>query len=365
MARRLGDPAALAYAAAQTISWTHSPVHWQERLRLADEFRHFPFQGVPTRTAGVLLQRGGDIALARGDRAGAEAAWAELRRLAERTRYPYCVLGVLITEGELAILDGRLQAAIETADRLTRRAEEVGALAWGLNFAMFLKIRPLGLLGQGARLDETLHAFRQALGGIDIPGLNAFRVLTFAHAGRSEESLALLEVYLSPDGIGRSAASVDSWSAALYLEAALVLGAREQAARLAGYLEPLADAYADITYACIGRLLGEAAVLNVDTSRARGFYERGLALAQRIRARPETALLHLDLAEVLAPTGTGMGTVLAVGTESASVAGIPDPTAESRTATLEHLSFAIPELEAMGMQPALERAQRLRERLNR
>jgi DNA-binding NarL/FixJ family response regulator len=65
---------------------------------------------------------------------------------------------------------------------------------------------------------------------------------------------------------------------------------------------------------------------------------QALEAAGKIRFRPELALTHLRLAELLVDEG-----------------GVP--------AVLEHLNIAIPELQDMKMQPALERALALREAL--
>jgi DNA-binding CsgD family transcriptional regulator len=82
-----------------------------------------------------------------------------------------------------------------------------------------------------------------------------------------------------------------------------------------------------------GRLLGEAAVLLRQTDDARNFYERAMSVCERLHFRPELAIVHLDLAELL-------------------IGSVPD---EQRIA-VEHLEFAIAEFQQMGMQPFLERA---------
>jgi hypothetical protein len=61
--------------------------------------------------------------------------------------------------------------------------------------------------------------------------------------------------------------------------------------------------------------------------------EEALAFCEQIRHRPDIALCHLDLAELL-------------------LEHYPD----ERDAAIEHLDFAIAELRDMKMQPALERA---------
>lgn len=83
-------------------------------------------------------------------------------------------------------------------------------------------------------------------------------------------------------------------------------------------------------------MLGDAAVVCGDPTAASGYYEQGLQTARSLGHRPETALLHLSLAELLAR----------------------DHAADPR-AVRQQLELAIPALEAMHMRPALERALRL------
>jgi DNA-binding CsgD family transcriptional regulator len=85
---------------------------------------------------------------------------------------------------------------------------------------------------------------------------------------------------------------------------------------------------------CIGRHLGDAAVLVGDRMAARAYYARALEAAGRIRFRPEVALTHLRLAELLLEEADDI----------------------ARSEALAHLDAAIPELREMHMRPALERA---------
>ena len=90
--------------------------------------------------------------------------------------------------------------------------------------------------------------------------------------------------------------------------------------------------------ACIARHLGDAAELVGDRTAARGYYMQALEAAGKIRFRPELALTHLRLAELL----------------------LKEPDAAALSESLEHLNIAIPELRDMKMQPGLERALALR-----
>jgi ATP/maltotriose-dependent transcriptional regulator MalT len=122
------------------------------------------------------------------------------------------------------------------------------------------------------------------------------------------------------------------------LEGATLLEDREAANLLRRKLAPAARFGGESNaFSVVGRVLGDAAVLCGDPTAAHGYYEQGLHTARALGHRPETALLHLSLAELL----------------------IRDHDADSSEAQ-QHLELAIPALEAMHMRPALERAMRLR-----
>jgi DNA-binding NarL/FixJ family response regulator len=131
-------------------------------------------------------------------------------------------------------------------------------------------------------------------------------------------------------------------SLVLLLQAAVVLDEREAAQALAARLACVANltvADSDLC-TCIARHLGDAAVLLGDRAAARTYYAQALESAGRIRFRPEVALTHLRLAELL----------------------LEESDNPARSEALEHLDISIPELRDMHMQPALECAEALRDK---
>jgi DNA-binding CsgD family transcriptional regulator len=74
-------------------------------------------------------------------------------------------------------------------------------------------------------------------------------------------------------------------------------------------------------------------------AQARDFYAQAIGICQKVRFRPELALTHLDLAELL-------------------LTHYPDEQKEA----LEHLQFSMSEFSAMQMQPYLARATELRQK---
>jgi DNA-binding CsgD family transcriptional regulator len=122
---------------------------------------------------------------------------------------------------------------------------------------------------------------------------------------------------------------------AMSLEAAIAVGHRSAATALMTRLDCVAHlSFVPVFTTCIGRHLGDAAVLVGDRTAARAYYAQALEAAGKIRFRPELALTHLRLAELL----------------------LEDADDSARSEALAHLDTAIPELRDMKMLPALERA---------
>jgi hypothetical protein len=124
----------------------------------------------------------------------------------------------------------------------------------------------------------------------------------------------------------------------VWLEASVVLGARERCARLYPRFDGLTGLQTPRRYEFYNaaRILGDAArLLEKPASVAMGHYQRSLDWATKLRFRPEIALSRLGIAEVLL-----------------------EGTVEEQAEAQGHLDFAIDELRAMKMQPSLERALR-------
>ena len=119
------------------------------------------------------------------------------------------------------------------------------------------------------------------------------------------------------------------------LEGAIAVGHRRAASALMARLDCVAHlSFLPVFQTCVGRHLGDAAVLVGDQMAARACYMQALEAAGKIGFRPELALTHLRLAELL----------------------LEDAENSSRSEAQAHLDTAIPELRDMKMQPALERA---------
>ena len=380
LGRRLGDNEALWYAAVGMLNGGPAfaaPDHHQELVELAEEFAQRPRAGVSARTLGGALSFCGHFMLASGERRRAEELWQEAKTLAERTQEPRGLLFSIGNEVTLATLDGRLDAALQAGERLVSRAEELGSPISGLQFRANSTFSALLYLG---RAEEALNQLSQAaqMAGTEVSGFfRAQRVVCLAMLDRrAEAQIALQELRLLWE-IDQPDNDVPTNFLMRLCYAALPLGDRETASLTASRLIPVASLASSLGgTTSVARLLGAAAALLGEPEQARGYYHQALEVCGKIRFRPEIALTHLQLAELLlaeaekgdasplvaahpGPSDVGAGLKPAAPTR-----GPAEPRAEAlRHEALEHLDLSIAEFRDMKMQPSVERALRHKELL--
>jgi DNA-binding CsgD family transcriptional regulator len=343
-ARRLGDSETLFRSAYDLILGT-APQHIAEAVRVAEEATGWPRQGVSARTLGPLLSFSGRLQLEDGKRARAEELWRQLEDLADRTHVVPARRGVLQCDIALATVDGRLEDALALLRRYVEYADESGASVVGRDTALIYLTAPVIYLGRAetwlAAFDEYTRLVPQA------PqawlALVPTRAVCLAHLGRVEEALSVVrplldEVDPTTSGDERATAYL-----VMLLQAAILLGHRAAAVGLSARLACVAHRpyYVGSGSSCVARHLGDAAALVGNRAASRAYYLQALESAGKIRFRPELALTHLRLAELL-------------------IEGDDDG---YRSEALEHLDTAIPELQDMHMQPGLARGLALRVRL--
>jgi DNA-binding CsgD family transcriptional regulator len=344
LARRHGDHEALFRSAGYLLQ-SGPPRRWAERVRLAEESVGWPRKGVSAQTLGRVLFLSGRVQFAQGQRERAEELWRQMDELAERTHAATVGLYVARRDATLAIVDGHLEDALGLVKQFIERAEMSGASVSGQQLGVQLLLAPALYLGHA---DAWLAAFDKYAGlvGLDFQAplyiMLAPRAVCLVQVGRVDEARAVVGSAL--DQIEASGCENEPGIAALthLLQAAVLLEDVGVAQALAARLACIAHlSIVDSEYTCVARHLGDAAVLVGDTVGARAYYAQALEAAGRIRFRPELALTHLRLAELLLEVG--------------------DSHAQSEA--LEHLDVAISELQDMHMQPGLERGLALREKL--
>jgi DNA-binding CsgD family transcriptional regulator len=168
---------------------------------------------------------------------------------------------------------------------------------------------------------------------------NLARAMCLAHLGRVEQARNLIGPQLAQIKTRSSEDETQVYRLLWLLEAAVAIGDRGAAQALIARLACVAHmSIGEGSYTCVARHLGDSAALVGDRAAARAYYVQALETAGKIRFRPELALTHLRLAELL----------------------LQEPDVLVRSEGLEHLEIAIPELRDMQMQPSLEPALALR-----
>jgi DNA-binding CsgD family transcriptional regulator len=344
LARRLDDPETL-FRSAYDLRLAPDPEHWAEGVRLTEEATRWPRLGVSGRTLGWLLSIAGLLQLAEGERAEAEELWRQLEELADRTHVVTVRLCVLQRDAVLAIVDGHLQEALALLKQLVEYADESGASVRGRDAVLLFLVAPVLYLGQAekwlATFDEYTRLIPQASQAYS--AFAATRAVCLAHLGRLEEALTVIGPQLDEIDSEAGADERPVPTLVMLLQAAVLLRHRAAAAGLGARLACVAHLAISVGTgsSCIARHLGDAAALAGDRVAARAYYRQALEAAGRIQFRPELALTHLRLAELLLERGD----------------------AHAQSEALEHLDVAIPELQDMHMRPGLERGLALREKL--
>jgi DNA-binding CsgD family transcriptional regulator/tetratricopeptide (TPR) repeat protein len=263
-----------------------------------------------------------------GHRASANEAWNELARLAAHTHDATVATRHLEAKGALAYIDGDLERAVELHDEAARKLQDLGGAETGGRYAGF--IRTLFHLGHLA--PEHLRPLEQGVSGLsNTRQIRVVRALTLAFLGSYDEAREIQAQF--PD-----AGSADDESAIFnlvcLLEVAIRCGDESIASRLVNKLSPLATRVSrSVSY---GRVLGGAATMLGRPEEALQFYREALKVCHNASFKPEVALIHLELAELLT-----------------------NLTPDNRRQAKAHLDAATEQFGAMRMRHDLERARRL------
>jgi tetratricopeptide (TPR) repeat protein len=317
----LNDNPAFFAAATQSLARLLALRDRELRQRLVLEVIKRPHEGIRSGDLALTLHSAASALLASGQLALAEEAWREEALIAERTQDVTLRVRAMSSRSQLAFVDGKLEEVLSLREAQESFGQQLSIPSIGVDF---LRCDACLLLGRTHGIADLL----------DAPGrpAQARPAVTLAHLGRHDEARTIIRTFGnldSPDDESSSEMLVNA------LEASSLGQDRELMVALSRRLAPLAAEFSMDRSVSVGRLLGDAARQLQQRDAARDYYAQALAACERIRQRPETALIHLGQAELL-------------------LDGSPVDQAEA----LDHLDFAIEELQAMKMQPALERALR-------
>ena len=296
MARRVGDPVALA-SVLTSHSWiVAGPDSLSERLAVADELVDDRAQGRPAlcrvrRAAGADSPRPSSSATSRPP----TARWRRRTRRRGRRRRRWMV-GWL--DAARALLAGRLADA-ERAARRFREAAREAAIPPALAESAFVRLMSVIRIAQG-RLTEHEPARRAMAQGVAALPPTFFVVR--AHAARERDDRDGARRALA-DALSRGLLAIPrgpTWTITLILAADIVawLEDRRTAARLLDLLTPFADLMT-WQYGPVGRCVGLLDLLLGRRDDAERRLRAAVALCERMDARAFLAMARHDLGTLL------------------------------------------------------------------
>ncbi|HEX2415483.1 MAG TPA: BTAD domain-containing putative transcriptional regulator [Thermoleophilaceae bacterium] len=303
MARRLGDPAALAYALDGRYSANWGPDALHARLEVADELiavaaragdREREYEGRDFRFWALL--ESGDVRAAR-------AECESKARLADELRQPAQLWDVAVCRATLALFEGRLgeaETAIGEAITLGRRVQTANA-------RMAFDLQTYALRREQGRLGEVVDIVeRAARDHVAYPVWRYVLVDVYAQLGRRDNARAAFEG-LAAEGFTVQVEMQWLFSTDLLPEVCRDLGDARRAATLYERLVPYANRNAvtppELCRGSVSRGLGLLAATMSRWERAEDHFERALWMNHAAGARPWLAHTRYDYARMLLARG--------------------------------------------------------------
>jgi DNA-binding SARP family transcriptional activator/tetratricopeptide (TPR) repeat protein len=301
IARQLDDPEAVAYARAAQRRALWDPSHLEERLLAATEMLT-----AARRAENVELQLHAHAwlvvdLLERGDRAAVEAQMGAFTALAQDLRQPLYLWQATVWRATVALMDGRLVEAEESAGE----ALAAGAPAEDVAAAQYYAIQLLAARREQARMGELVAAARQMVAhSPDRPAWRAALIVALCESDQTESAEPELAQLLTP---GFSQVPYDGdWLSAMTLlcDACTALNARAHMAELYEVLLPHVDvnAAAGLGTMCFGsvaRYVGKLAAALGRSAEAERHFERALEANRGLGSPVLVAHTHLDWAAAL------------------------------------------------------------------
>ena len=301
MARRIGDPATLAYALDGRYAAVWWPGNPEERLAIANEIIRLSDEvGDKERAA-----QGHDYRICAlmelGDIATVDAELEVVTRLAEELRQPAQRWIATHTHAMRALLDGRFEAAEE----LIHEALEVGRGAQSWDAAVGFTLQTFVLHREQGRLQEIEGTIRRAVD--EYPTRPMFRCVLanlYAELGRKLEAQRTFEDLSVDDFAGLPLNSNDWLFGMTFLpEVAAFLADVRRSATLYALLLPYAgfasSQAVEVSIGSASRYLGILARTMSRFDEAERHFDGALAMNTRMGAKPWVAHTQFDYAEML------------------------------------------------------------------
>ena len=305
MARRLDDPATLAYALDAYLPAIESPANTTETLELCTElFEVATAAGDKERVLEAhehRLERFFEL----GEMRKAHSDLEAMAKLAGELRQPAQQWLVVICSARLALHEG----SFDEAERLIEQGRELGEQALSWNAGVAFRVQSYMLRREEGQLDEARELVSR--GKREYPEYELWecaRASAAAALGLEDEAKQTFEA-LAADGFAGLPFDQNAWLVGMGLlaETAGSLGDASRAAvlyeLLLPYAERVAVTYPELSTGSVSRYLGILAMTTARPADAERHLEAALKANERIGARPWLAHTQEDFARMLAARG--------------------------------------------------------------
>jgi DNA-binding SARP family transcriptional activator len=301
-ARRLGDPATLAYAleGKWAVLFDAVPDNPEERLAVATEMAQLGHDsGVKERAWSGHLARL-VVLTERGDRRAADAELGVVTKLAEALRQPAQLQMTLGTRAIFSLAEGRLEAA----EALIEESVTLGERTW-VSSLLNARMELWMLRRHQGRLAEIREPIERSLE--EFPERAPFCRCVLAHLnaelGETDQARRLFDDLAANRFAGVPQTSDRLVNLGLLADVASVLNDVDRAAVLYELLLPAAACNAvdvpEIFTGSVARNLGVLAALMGNWDDAESHFEAGLEMNERFGAPPWHARTQVDFSRML------------------------------------------------------------------
>jgi tetratricopeptide (TPR) repeat protein len=345
MARRVADPAALAYALSTYCDTIATPEHHRERMAASEEMVRLAREA-GDRELELLAHRFRVEALFQaGDIPGLDAEIAAYASLAEVLRQPISHWYVPLFRGARALMEGRFQ----DSERLARQALEMGERAQSTNATMMADYTLLTeAFRQAGRFEEMEVQWQRFVEAFpDMASVADWIAFALATVGQGNQAKARADLErLTASGAVTALGGGGMWIVMTVFMAEVAAGVHSVAAAEVLYeaLRPFGPQFvicgtAGATYGSVWRHLALLADVLGRHDEAAEHFERAIDAHRAAGALPYLAHTQREFAAMLLRTGR----------------------ADDRERASGLLAEAIDTYERLGMEPWLHRAQAMTE----
>lgn len=305
LARKLDDPATMAYALGAYIPANESPANTMETLELSTELLELATESGDKERLLEAHENRLERFFELGEIGKAQAELEAMATLADELRQPAQRWLVVVCRARLALHEGRF----EEAERLIEQGRELGEQALSWNAGVAFRAQSYMLRREQGRLGEALELVtdsRREYPDHEVWGCALASVA--ATQGMEAESRRAFEAVAADDFAGLPF-DQNAWPVGMGLlaETAGSLGdaggAEVLYELLLPYAERVAITYPELSMGSVSRHLGILAATVARWADAERHFEAALVANERIGARPWLAHTREDYARMLAARG--------------------------------------------------------------